>query len=87
MGLSSSAGGGGDPASGATAPHSVIALVDVPPQHNGDDMAVELALYDDGNQLVQAPGPLGQKGTGIRFAQHVSMQQAVATLPGGVVVG
>lgn len=63
---------------GATAPQSVTVLVDVPASFGGSDMAFELTLYDEADDVVQTPGPLGQGGA-IRLAQNVTLQEVNAS--------
>lgn len=69
-------------ANGFTAPCAVVVLAEFPPKFVGDDLAMELALYNDLNELVTAPGLMGDATTPLRFGQNVVLQKPVASLPG-----
>ena len=69
-------------ANGFTAPCAVVALAEFPPKFIGDDLAMELALYNDANELVTAPGLMGETATPLRFGQNVALQKPVVSLPG-----
>jgi hypothetical protein len=69
-------------ANGFTAPCAVVAIAEFPPRFVGDDLAMELALYNDANELVTAPGLMGDAATPLRFGQNVVLQRPVVSLPG-----
>jgi hypothetical protein len=69
-------------ANGFTAPCAVVAMAEFPPRFVGDDLAMELALYNDANELVTAPGLMGDAATPVRFGQNVVLQRPVVSLPG-----
>jgi len=73
-----------DPATGNTAPQTVVLLVDVPPAHIGETYAMEVALYDDANELVQVPGPIGELQA-LRIGQPVQVGRSV--VPGVAAAG
>lgn len=63
-----------------TSPQSIVALIEFPYQHVGQEVAVEVALYGDG-QLFNTPGPAGEL-TAIRFGQALIIEGGVAQMPG-----
>ena len=69
-------------ANGFTAPFAVVAMAEFPPRFAGDDLAMELALYNDANELVTAPGLMGDTATPVRFGQSVVLQRPVVALSG-----
>jgi len=68
-----------DPATGSTAPQSVVLLVDVAPQHIGETYALEIGLYDDADELVSLPGPVGELQP-LRIGQSITATRPV--MPG-----
>jgi len=68
-----------DPQTGSTAPQALGLLVDVHPDHIGDSFALEAALYDDSQKLVEVPGPAGQPQA-LRIAQIFTVERPV--IPG-----
>jgi hypothetical protein len=69
-------------ANGFTAPCAVVAIAEFPPRFVGEDLAMELALYNDTDELVTAPGLMGDAATSLRFGQNVVLQRPVVALPG-----
>jgi hypothetical protein len=69
-------------ANGFTAPCAVVAMAEFPSRFVGDDLAMELALYNDANELVTAPGLMGDAATPLRFGQNVVLQRPVVAMPG-----
>jgi hypothetical protein len=65
-----------DPETGNTAPQTVVAFVDVAPQHVGESYAFELALYDDTDALVRLPGLTGELEA-LRIGQSVVVERPV----------
>ncbi len=55
---------------GSTAPHTVVVMVDVAPEHFGEQYAVELGLYDASGNVVVVPGPTGEP-TPLRIGRNV----------------
>jgi hypothetical protein len=67
---------------GFTAPCAVVVIAEFPVNAVGEDCAVELALYNDANELVSAPGLMGDATTPVRFAENVTLQQPQVAVPG-----
>lgn len=65
-----------NPSSGLTAAQSVILLIDVPPQYYDEQFAVETTLYNEANEIVEAPGPTGQPAP-LRISQLVKAEVPV----------
>jgi hypothetical protein len=45
---------------GMTAPMVVVALIEVPASHYGEQLAWSLSLHDEAGELVSLPGPSGE---------------------------
>lgn len=63
-----------NPETGLTAPHAVVAFIDVPPEHYGEEFAVTLTLRDSAGQPVKVPGPTGQVEP-MRIAQTLRVEE------------
>lgn len=67
---------GVDPSTGSTAPQAVVLFIDIPAAHVGEIFAVELGLYDDSDELVQVPGPIGDLQP-LRIGQPVQLARSM----------
>lgn len=65
-----------DPNTGNTAPQTLLVVVDISPDHAGENYALEAALYDDAGELVLVPGPTGQL-IPLRIGQTVTAEPPV----------
>ncbi|EYR65026.1 hypothetical protein N866_18830 [Actinotalea ferrariae CF5-4] len=65
---------GVNPETGLTAPHAVVAFIDVPPDHYGEDFAFTLTLRGPDGQPVRVPGPTGQVEP-LRIAQTLRAEE------------
>ena len=63
-----------DPRTGATAPQSVVVMIDVPPDHYGASFTIGLQLRDSAGGLVELPGPAGQLQA-LRVAQIARVEE------------
>jgi hypothetical protein len=45
--------------SGQTGPMALVLMIDLPPKFYGEEFAIEFALYDEAENLVQMPSPTG----------------------------
>lgn len=65
-----------DPGTGITAPQTLVVMIDIAPAHVGEIYALEVALYDDGGDLVLVPGPTGDL-IPLRIGQSVTAEPPV----------
>jgi hypothetical protein len=65
---------GTDPSTGLTAPQTLVAMLDVPPDRYGEDFTLTLTLRDEAGAPVALPGPAGTPQP-MRIAQIVRAEE------------
>lgn len=78
---------GFDAATGLTAPQTVVALIDSPPDLYGEPFVLTLTLRDESDQPVSVPGPTGG-AEAMRVTQNARVEEPLfppgANVPRGV---